>query len=891
MNLDHVRFWAKTLPDGQPGISVRDHCLNVGCVADALLNLLPPAMRALLPRGAATLAALHDVGKISPGFQQKCPAWMALNKFPTQVAETDHAKVSQWFLQQWFCKDARKLKRWLMAVGAHHGQSKGPWIKDARGGGIALNGPVGDPSWQETREKLAAGIVAFFGMSNREDLLPLGAPPNDSVLAMFAGLIAVADWIGSDEWFFSPLREKSALQSLERRNCSRKAVAAVGITATPTARTSQFTDLFHPLHSANALQTLAGERCKHPGLWIIEAPMGCGKTEAALLAASRAIATGDARGLYFALPTQTTSNRIHERVGAWLNRLLLNSSTLRLAHGASWLEEDQTLVVRPAFQHHSSEDLKIENPWAARSWFSSARRALLAPFGVGTVDQALLGVVAAKHFFVRLFGLAGKVVVLDEVHTYDLYTGTLLDLLVEQLVQLRCTVIVLSATLTRNRREQLIAAARKGCAGNLTEDSKTPLTASSAYPLLSGVAADGTVLELPVTETVTPKPVIRLRCEEIPFEQAAQACVEHAETGEVVLWIRNTVDGAQRSLDAVRCVARDGGPETALLHSRFPWFRRDELESTWLARLGKTASNRPQGAVVVATQVVEQSVDIDADFLLTDLAPTDMLLQRLGRLWRHERPSRPNLVAGPEVWIHAPNCESLHEVADIKSKLKGLAPPYAAYVLLRSAREWQRYATGGSIHLPDDIREILESTYALWPDEPAAWVTLRKEMEKRADNLFGKARQASNTWALPVLADDEGVQTRFSDYPTATLILLRDLESSRAMFQFTGLDGSEATAEQRDWSREAAVALHRNHVKVPAWWLRGRNFDHPAALKHYFGADLWALATVQGDNVWLNGSEGENTGLKYLTDRGVWREPSAGQPPSPDYDEDYESDD
>ena len=882
---DPLFFWAKTTSDGNPGISVHDHCLNVGCVAQRLICAMPERLRKLLPHGAATLAALHDVGKISPGFQQKCPAWVVLSKFPLQAAETDHAKITQWFLQQWFGPHARKIKRWLMAAGAHHGQSKGTWIKDERGGGIPLNGTAGDEPWQKAREECANQIASFFADPRHDGFLP---PLNDAALGMFAGLIAVSDWIGSDDRFFSAQCETSAMLPDIRRAAAIKAVASIGLDIIPAVHSNLFSDLFRDLSKPNALQEATATLCGRPGLWIIEAPMGCGKTEAALLAASHALHSGYARGVFFGLPTQTTSNRIHKRVGKWLDNLLANNSTFRLAHGTSWLQENQTVVVSPSVMSSTREDAG-ENPWAAFSWFSSSRRALLSTFSVGTVDQALLGVVAAKHFFVRLFGLSGKVVILDEVHSYDLYTGTLMDLLIEQLIQLQCTVIVLSATLTRERRNQLLNSGRRAITGEETDN--TEWSNSSAYPLISGVMADAKVLEFPVTQLAEPKPPIRLLCEDIPLERAAATCAQRANDGQVVLWIRNTVAGAQRSLDAVRNAMCGEGCETVLLHSRFPWFRREELEDAWLARLDKNASDRPKGAVIVATQVVEQSVDIDADFLITDLAPTDMLLQRLGRLWRHHRPDRPHIAKGPEAWINAPDFESFERMSDIKDRLKGLSPPYAAYALLRSAREWRRYANGHGIQLPDDIRNVLESTYAPWPDEPAAWSAFRAEMVKRAGQLRNKAVAASNAWALPTLPDDEGVQTRYSDYDTVTLVLLREFAQSSASMNLTGLDGTKASPHAHEWSRQAAAVLHRNHVKVPQWWLRGTTLDHPVALKKYFGSNLWALATVIGENLRLNADEEETTGLKYLPDRGVWREPHAAQAHSPDYDEFYESDD
>ncbi|MGI8602085.1 MAG: hypothetical protein ACR2OZ_03700 [Verrucomicrobiales bacterium] len=183
-------------------------------------------------------------------------------------------------------------------------------------------------------------------------------------------------------------------------------------------------------------------------------------------------------GIYFALPTQVTSNRIHERVAPFLRAALEDSATLRLAHGASWLEDCQTLRLHPAAPGDPDASEHVRE---GRSWFASAKHALLARFGVGTVDQALQGVVAVKHFFVRRFGLAGKVVILDEVHSYDVYTGTLITRLIRELLALRCSVVVLSATLTRARRAELIAAA----------DADPGSARSEAYPLLTVARACG----------------------------------------------------------------------------------------------------------------------------------------------------------------------------------------------------------------------------------------------------------------------------------------------------------------------------------------------------------------------------------------------------------------
>jgi len=900
----HEDCWAKTTDDGKPGISVRDHCLNVGCVAEALLRLLPAKLRGLLPESAATLAALHDIGKVSPGFQQKCTHWKSPLPIPLELYETDHAKISQSFLQSWPLAEARKLRRWFMAVGAHHGQSRGDWIKSAKYGGTDIK-HRGGTEWEDARRQLAETLRTFFRPADGLPDWPAGPPPSNSWQAhvgFFAGLLTMADWLGSNELFFSAGVEKPTLSPDQRREKAGNALSAIGFGNPQVHRDPDFTRLFPKLEMPNPLQKAAVDFILAPGLYIIEGPMGCGKTEAALLATARLIASKQARGFYFGLPTQTTSNRLYERVEPFVQNLLINPALLRLAHGASWLRKDYVLHVRPAWTpaHTGSKDEEATSAWAASIWFASVRRALLAPFGVGTVDQALLGVVAAKHFFVRQFGLAGKVVVLDEVHSYDLYTSTLVDELVADLLRLRCTVLVLSATLTRRRRDQLVERARLALldlpdpepfeeqASASTESSPLP------YPLLSGVNERGEMIEVPVVAAAQAKPAVRLRCQEFRFEELAAECASRAEAGQVVLWIRNTVAEAQRAFAAMNGEVRKGGPRVALLHSRYLWFRREELERVWLRRLGIEVTRRWQrrfaplndrwpkrhGCVVVATQVVEQSVDIDADFLVIDLAPTDMLLQRLGRLWRHERGARTG--AGPEAWIHAPDCGGWTKAAEIKAKLKGLAPPYDAYVLLRSQREW---AGRPAIALPGDIRGILEATYAPLTAEPPAWKQLHEELKKRRTKFIGKALGATNRWSSPALNDDEGVQTRLNELPTLTLVLLRSLESRGGEVRITPLDGDSAIATEREWSRAVAVVLHRTRVKIPAWWLQDRTLDRPDALRRYFFGN-WAWATLDGENLWINGREGENAGLKYLPDRGVWCEAPGKQLPKSDYGED-----
>ena len=690
-NIVERRLWAKTKRDGTPGIEVFDHCVNVGCVAEAIIGALPASLRRILPEGATTLCALHDIGKATIGFQAKCPVWLNNNELPeidlgeVALSVTDHALVSQVHLQNHFPDAKRRL--WAVAVGAHHGRHKG---KNARVNLEAVK------EWaEEHRERILGGLVELFG--------PLPDQPPDprfehhySDLWLLAGLITVADWIGSNESWFPP---DHGLPPDKAKEQAAQALREIGwpggkLKETPFRQAFPF--------EPNQLQQAVLEEAKSARILIIEGPMGCGKTEAALAAAQSMIASGEQQGIYFALPTQVTSNRIHRRIGRFLHNTLEDAATLRLAHGNAWLEDDFTLRLSPAFSNWNKDDgdSPAQTIAEARSWFASAKRALLAPYGVGTIDQALQGVVAVKHFFVRRFALAGKVVILDEVHSYDIYTGTLIAALIRELVNLNCAVIVLSATLTAERRRELLAAAG-------IDEGESP----DAYPLVTSGATheigSGSGACRHISIKWEPSKPIRLRSAVISIEETVGELIARAEAGQHVLWIRNTVAEAQEAFRTVTATIREGSTKLGLLHSRFPFQRRAELEADWLEHLGPNRNPGGPGSILVATQVVEQSVDIDLDFIVSDLAPTDMLLQRMGRLWRHQRDQRN--VACPEFWIRLPEIDPDSDAAGLKKALGKSARVYAPYVLLRTMKAWSKLTEAT---LPPDIRPVLEATYA-----------------------------------------------------------------------------------------------------------------------------------------------------------------------------------
>jgi CRISPR-associated endonuclease/helicase Cas3 len=744
------------------------------------------------------------------------------------LSEPDHAKIGQYTVQELLGQS--RLHAWAAALGAHHGRIKGERVK------------VREP-WEEERRRLAAQLAVEFGP------LPNHPPdPDGATLWIVAGLIAIADWIGSDEANFP---QHAQWDMRERQVRARSALAKIKWERATLRELNGFRDLFPGLSQANSLQAAVVDVVREPGVYVIEGPMGSGKTEAALAAAYRLIASGKASGLYFALPTQTTSNRIYLRVQPFVDRTSAHPESVRLAHSSSWLcDAAAPAHLLPAYPSSPDDAEAEEHVRTGRSWFASAKRALLVPFGVGTVDQALLGIVAAKHFFVRQFGLAGKVVVLDEVHTYDVYTSTLISALVRRLRDLRCTVLVLSATLTEGRRRELLGIA-----------ADHPVT--SEYPLVSGLA--GSFVERACERPQSRKVSIR----QVPGISPIEEVLARACRGECVLWIRNTVDEAQKTYRALRAASFEGGPVVALLHARFPLFRRDELEAEWMECLGKDAANRPAGCVLVSTQVAEQSVDIDADLLVTDLAPTDMLLQRIGRLWRHQRPNRP--CPTPEVWIQVPDLDAqtlrAATMEDLLAALGSSARIYAPYVLLRSLEQWRKRA---EITLPGDIRAILEATYAD-PDaaEPPAWQGLRKKLEKQKEEKAQLALSATRIWSQPPLDDEEGVQTRLGAYRTAQLLLATEIiPRGSDSVRLCLLNGSVVTAHGRKWRFESAKAIYWNLAPVPRWAIAAGLANAPRWLANHISQPA-AVGVVHLDGSIRWPGDEHLTGLSYQDDQGI----------------------
>lgn len=830
-------FWAKTNADGLPGCEVWQHSIAAAEVIRAILKILPEYGQ-LLPDGIITLTAVHDVGKISPGFQTKCNQWTGpdgqtgddLLKKWGMFFEKRHARSTYDILLGYYKENISKKggRFWADCAGAHHGVPV-----DSVSSGMKL-----PELWLEYSYSLIELMIEWYGALPSEKT-------SESIKRVITGAIIVSDWIASHEELFPPIRE-----IVDYRQKAEEAVRKIGWQNLENFNGRlHWHALFPHCSSARPLQQYMWNLPARQGIYVVEDTMGGGKTEASLSIAYHLLEEKKAHGIYFALPTQTTSNRIFYRMKSFVEAcgVEVNEASLQLSHGASWLLQG-SLYINDTVSHARSRD---DGSAEMRRWFSSAKRSLLVPFGVGTVDQALMSVVAVKHRDVRAFALAGKIVILDEVHSYDFYTGSLISVLVRQLCETGATVIVLSATLTQTRVRELLG---------VHENESL----SNDYPLVTSLVDDR------IQQCAFPpdeQKIINVDVVEKSAMEVAEHAYEQAMNGQCVLWIRNTVKEAQEALRLLKNEAREGGPEIALLHARFPYWRREELENCWIDRLGRSCSQRPQGCVLVATQVVEQSVDIDADYLITDFAPTDMLLQRAGRLWRHPRTFRPCDTARMMVVLPYGVRQSV-EQDDLKGYMKSFgssAKVYAPYVLCSTWRVWRGLQR---VSLPDDIRGLIENTYdeSFREQSQIARETYR-DMNEKAEACRAYVRM-NQSYSAGVGADSDGVFTRYGQIESAQVLLLNRKPglSSAGNYIYEPLHGSSVVVSPQCWSYETAKSIFENSVKIPRWQI-GELSPDPNLAQYGVEGIFPFFVLESGDLVYYSG---EPSCLAWNEQQGVY---------------------
>jgi CRISPR-associated endonuclease/helicase Cas3 len=686
-------------------------------------------------RVIAFWAALHDLGKASPCFQRKyAPAQAELAQaglsFPRLFSQEacPHGAISASVLEPLLETEIglprRVAKRVARVVGGHHGEWPIPNDLDA-----LRSSQLGDESWQAVRLDIFQAFAALF---EPPVIQQLGDTfQENAFLTLLSGLVSTADWIGSIEKSFpyvdAPVDPIRYVKTAKER--AHRALHTLGwIGWQPPEQSLSFQRLFpFPPDPMQESVIALAQNLEEPSLVIIEAPTGSGKTESALYLADHWAHANQQRGMYVAMPTMATSNQMFSRVREFLERRYPDDLVnLHLIHSqARWREDMQDLVLE-TFDDREGGTL------AAMAWFLPHKRSLLASFGVGTVDQALLSVLQARHFFMRLFGLGHKTVIFDEVHAYDVYMSTIFQRLLSWLRAVGASVVVLSATLPVRTRHQLL----KAYLG--TDGVKDEMDLDVSYPAVTWANENGLgALALPAP----PDRRIALEWVERDPEAVVQRLRDELRDGGCAAVICNTVGRAQEIYRTLRDVGVAPTSDLILFHARFPFAWRDGVENRVLNDFGKEpGAGRPNKAIVVATQVIEQSLDLDFDLMVTDMAPVDLVLQRAGRLHRHQHDERPALLESPRLLIAAPAARD--GVPDFEES----AYVYERYVLLRS---YLALRGREALALPSETVDLIEAVYG---DEneglssasesfAEALEEARKEMERNQNKEQGEARR------------------------------------------------------------------------------------------------------------------------------------------------------
>ena len=734
----------------------------------------------------ACLAGAHDVGKANPFFQfQATPLdWLRAQiencgwNQPPDPRNQPHNFVSTKDLIPRFGggfwrADAQGAVVLAHITGAHHGtfpraENYAPWAQNV----------MGDAQWSRARGELLELLRQTLCGKGFESPFTHWPQRELGAIPLLAGLISVADWLGSSLHFEVAARRDQEI-SIEdylpkSRANAQRALDEFGFRATPEPKKRVDFEEFWQF-APNALQRAVIKVTRDldaPFLLLVEAPMGIGKTEGALWASDAAQLNRINRGFYVALPTQATSNAMHERVKDFLDRRLPDQSAihLQLVHGNAPLSDSAPVVFKglhPMWGEENADGQRELERVVAASWFCGAKRPLLAPFGVGTIDQALMGALQTRHWFVRLFGLAGKVVIFDEVHAYDAYMSGILTTLLGWLKELNCSVILLSATLPHNKRHELLAAW-----------SDQQLADEAPYPRLTMCRANA-LESIEVSREDVPQKAVAVGF--VAPAMLAAKLRQQLQDGGCAAIICNTVGEAQSLFTALKDELGDFCDDWTLFHARMPFAWRQKREAAILGKFGKKKIHRPHRAIVVATQVIEQSLDLDFDLMFSQMAPSDLLLQRLGRLHRHQHDEHQVEIARPQ-GLRTPQFFVLCEPGDGEVPSFGHSEyVYQREILLRSYLLWRART---SLKIPDDIELLVEQTYApALPDAPdEKWRVALEESARKAQQARHKAAETAGRVVIATCSAN-GKLRKAKDVVNAPDLDLRDPDDPNVHIQ------------------------------------------------------------------------------------------------------------
>jgi len=786
------------------------------------------------------LAAAHDLGKATPVFQAKqtyplccelddrieeklTAAGLPMKSHHNFVnaGRTPHALATQILLEHAGC--GRNI---ATVLGAHHGKPPSSISLNQCGiGAFSENyhlGKEGKEAWTAVQCELidfALSLAEFSAITK----IP---SPNMAAQVLLSGLVIMTDWIASNEAYFPYIRLEDALVSFNIKSRAGTGWRQIDLpypweasNLWMNADLYQKRFAFTPNSVQSAVvQTATGIHA--PGIFVLEAPMGAGKTEAALACAEIFANKTKRTGVFFALPTQATSDGIFPRILEWIGKLDEDGEhSIKLAHGKAQFNED----FQALFEGSKNIDEDEDGGTFVHGWFEGQKKSMLSDFVVGTIDQLLLAALKQKHVMLRHLGLANKVVIIDECHAYDAYMGQYLNRALNWLGAYHVPVIVLSATLPSEKRLMVIEAyLNRSFAPKLTNDplgrsTCTPVqlpewSACRDYPLITYTDGGETKHKAVVTDSVPREVCLDYLTNDALLDRLDDLLSDGGCAGVMV----NTVKRAQELARALR--ERFGEETVRLLHSRFLAPDRAEKERELLKELGKPDADRqrPAKRIVVGTQVLEQSLDIDFDVLVTDICPMDLLLQRIGRLHRHNR-TRPKKLSSALCLIMGLNDE------DFEAGTKKI---YGEYLLMRT-----KALLPQRVVLPKDIPNLVQDVYdgsvilssgpPGYQEAKEQWSKMISCKEDRADKFricppWPDPRENLVDWLnTDVPASDKHGEAAVRDSDESfEVLLVWEKDGGRLCFLPWIEDGRELSPDETP-DEETAKALARQSVRLP----------------------------------------------------------------------------
>ena len=759
-------------------------------------------------------ALLHDIGKVTPAFQGKISGSIEghtelLHRSGLEIShqiENYASKSPHQIAGQAILDEYRFPHEFSVVVGSHHGRGFTRMNQfDSYPDNYFGYKKAQETQWRELWEEWISYSLDKTGFTI--ETLP---KPDVTTQMLMTGLLIMADWIASNTKYFPYISIEDKFEDVDtqaRINQAWDKLNLPGILELDTCCNSAdiFRDRF--VFSPNSVQESVMDfvsQNPYPGLYILEAPMGLGKTEAALSAAEILIKKYGAGGIYFGLPTQATANGIFGRVRDWASKCDTQMHSIRLAHGMTELNQEYKAMFKGEAADSGDENIIVHE------WFEGRKQALLADFVIATIDQFLLASLKQKHVMMRHLGLAGKVVILDECHAYDAYMNIYLDHTLTWMGAYNVPVIVLSATLPPQRRIELIKAYL-----NLNKApefrNKAALT---SYPVLTYASKEYT------TQHVLPSEIDEkhVKIQDIDEDALATYLKDRLRDGGCAAVIVNTVAYAQKLSKMLEAEMNDF--RIVCFHSRFVATDRAEIERDLLKNVGKTSSSETRNnLVVVGTQVIEQSLDLDFDTMITELCPMDLLLQRAGRLHRHRR-TRPGSCDKPVLAILHPSEQKRNRI-------------YSAWIL----EQTQKYLPE-ELSIPSCIPILVGKVYERPDEQTESYKKYQYDIEVKKHNAekfcirSNMLKQHSKNLLTHFINDEAGNSTeaeasvRDTEDTIETLVLARDKNVATCYKLISGEAAFDTTMNLSD---SEALLVARERIRLPMFFGNWNDIENELA--------------------------------------------------------------